>query len=145
MSLSMTKAEREAFLADTHVAIISIADGDRGPLTVPVWYGYEPGGDIRIVTGGTSRKAVLIRRAGRLGLCVQTETPPYKYVSIEGPVAIAEPDYERDVRAMAIRYLGREMGEMYLQTTADERENMILLRVTPERWLTVDYSKMGGA
>ncbi len=51
MSLSMTRAEREAFLADLHIGVISIADGEHGPLTCPVWYAYEPGGEIGLVTG----------------------------------------------------------------------------------------------
>jgi PPOX class probable F420-dependent enzyme len=145
MSLAMTKAEREAFLAETRVAVVSVADGARGPLTVPVWYRYEQGGDLRFVTGGGSRKAKRLARAGRIGVCVQTEAPPYKYVSIEGPVVIGEPiDPERDVRQMAYRYLGPEMGEAYLQMTADEfaRGANVLVRVTPERWFSVDYSKM---
>jgi nitroimidazol reductase NimA-like FMN-containing flavoprotein (pyridoxamine 5'-phosphate oxidase superfamily) len=36
MSLTMTKHERETFLADVHVGIISISDEGRGPLTVPI-------------------------------------------------------------------------------------------------------------
>ena len=56
MSLAMTKAEREAFLAETRVAVISVAEPDRGPLTIPVWYSYEPGGVVRFVTAGTSKK-----------------------------------------------------------------------------------------
>lgn len=142
----MTKAEREAFLGETHIAVISVVDGARGPLTVPVWYRYEPGGDVRFVTGGGSRKAKLIGRAGRLGLCVQTETPPYKYVSIEGRVVVGEPiDFERDIRQVAHRYLGREMGEAYLQMSAGDssQEANVLVRMTPARWFSVDYSKLG--
>src|SRR6266478_1875689 len=82
----MTKQERESFLADLHLGIISVADNGRGPLTVPIWYSYEPGGEVRVVTGGTSRKAQLLRTARRFSLCAQTETPPYKYVSVEGPI-----------------------------------------------------------
>jgi hypothetical protein len=52
MSLAMTRQEREAFLADVHVGIISIPEP--GQLTVPVWYSYEPGGELRLVTGRTS-------------------------------------------------------------------------------------------
>jgi len=141
MSLAMTRAEREAFLAETHVAVVSIADGARAPLAVPVWYAYAPGGDVRFVTGGASRKARLIRKAGRLSLCVQTETPPYRYVSIEGPATIGTPDYERDVRPTALRYLGPQMGETYLQATAAEHAGAILVTVRPERWLTVAYGK----
>jgi len=40
----MTKQERETFLADLHVGIISVPEQGRGPLTVPIWYLYEPGG-----------------------------------------------------------------------------------------------------
>jgi hypothetical protein len=142
MSMAMTKIERETFLADTHVAIISVAEPGRAPLTVPIWYAYEPGGVVRLLTGGSSKKAQLIRKAGRLSLCVQTETAPYKYISIEGPVTIGTPDFERDARPMAYRYLGQQMGDWYLQTTASEQANSILVTVKPERWLTVDYSKM---
>jgi PPOX class probable F420-dependent enzyme len=144
MSLAMKRAEREAFLAETRVAVISIADAGRAPLTVPVWHIYEPGGEVRFVTGGESRKARLLRAAGRMSLCVQEETPPYRYVSVEGPVTIGRPDFERDIRPTALRYLGPQMGEVYLQATAGEREGSILVRLRPERWLSVDYRKWGG-
>jgi PPOX class probable F420-dependent enzyme len=141
----MSKEEREAFLADTHVALISIAEPGRGPLMIPVWYQYTPGGVVRFVTGGSSRKARLLRAAGRFSLCVQTETPPYKYVTVEGPAAIGgEPDFERDFRAMAVRYLGKEMAETYLAMTAAERVGTVLVELTPEHWLSVDYSKSFG-
>src|SRR6185436_14818190 len=71
---TMSKSEREAFLAETRVAVISIGEGGRGPLTVPVWYHYEPGGVVRFITGGESKKARLMRASGRVSLCVQTET-----------------------------------------------------------------------
>ena len=101
MSLIMTKEKREAFLADVHVGIISIAEEGRGPLTVPIWYAYEPGGDLRIMTGRESRKGRLVARAGRFSLCVQTDTSPYKYVSVEGPIVSSEAaDIERDLRPL---------------------------------------------
>ncbi|HEY5165085.1 MAG TPA: pyridoxamine 5'-phosphate oxidase, partial [Acidimicrobiia bacterium] len=40
MSLTMSPEEREAFLAEVHVGVISVANDDRGPLTVPIWYTY---------------------------------------------------------------------------------------------------------
>src|SRR5262245_31279727 len=77
MALTMTRLEREAFLAGVHVGIISIAEEGRGPLTVPIWYAYEPGGELRVITGRSSRKGRLLAHAGRFSICVQTETPPY--------------------------------------------------------------------
>jgi nitroimidazol reductase NimA-like FMN-containing flavoprotein (pyridoxamine 5'-phosphate oxidase superfamily) len=144
MSLAMTKQEREAFLAGMHVGIIGIADGERGPLTTPLWYAYEPGGDVQIVIGRTSRKAQLLARTGRFSLCAQTETPPYKYVSVEGPVlATGTADLERDVRPLARRYLGTAMGDRYVERIRSEPESDgVLVRMRPERWLTVDYAKI---
>lgn len=145
MSFAMTKGEREAFLAETHVAVVSIAEAGRGPLTVPVWYAYEPGGDILIGTGRHTRKAELIRKAGRMSLLVQSETPPYKYVSIEGPVRIDENADITDLeRSMAIRYLGEKRGMAYFESTEDQRAESVLVVLTPERWLAVDYGKMVG-
>src|SRR2546422_4793046 len=143
-SLRMSRSEREAFLAETHVAIASVADGEHGPLTVPIWYRYEPGDEVRFVTARTSRKLGLIKKAGRLSLCVQTETAPYQYVTVEGPATIGAPDYERDIRGVAIRYLGDRLGEMYLAMTAEQRaaEGEVLVSVHPERWLTADFHKM---
>jgi nitroimidazol reductase NimA-like FMN-containing flavoprotein (pyridoxamine 5'-phosphate oxidase superfamily) len=141
MALTMTKEEREAFLADVHVAVISVTEDGHGPLAVPIWYSYEPGGEVRILTGRKSRKGRLLERAGRFSLCVQTETPPYRYVSVEGPiVAVEAADIERDLRPLAHRYLGPEVGDLYVEDTRDVVGG-VLARMRPERWLTVDYAK----
>ena len=148
MSLIMTKSEREAFLADVHVGIISISEDGRGPLTVPVWYAYDAGGDLRIMTGRESRKGRLLARAGRFSLCVQTENPPYKYVSVEGAIVSTEAaDIERDLRPLARRYLGETMGDRYVEETRNlpTHNNNVLIRMRPERWLTTDYSKADSA
>jgi nitroimidazol reductase NimA-like FMN-containing flavoprotein (pyridoxamine 5'-phosphate oxidase superfamily) len=140
----MTIDEREAFLADLHVGILSIPEPGRGPLTVPIWYGYEPGGDLWVLTDRGSRKGRLLAMGARVSLCAQTEAPPYKYVSIEGPVLAIEPaDRERDTRPMAHRYLGRELGDRYVEATAADRDagESVRVRIRPERWLTVDYAK----
>jgi PPOX class probable F420-dependent enzyme len=141
MSYAMTRAEREAFLADTRVGILAVEQPGRGPLAVPVWYHYAPGGAVRVVTGPDSEKARLLHAAGRASLTVQSETAPYQYVHVEGPIAFPEIDHARDVRAMAIRYLGDQMGEAYLAMTADQPAVLVELR--PARWRTVDYRKMG--
>ncbi len=68
----------------------------------------------------------------------------YRYVNIEGPATITAPDYERDVRPTALRYLGPQMGEAYLRATAAEHAAAVLVSVKPARWLTVDYRKWVG-
>jgi len=141
---TMSKEEREAFLAGVHVGVLSVAGGDgRAPVQAPVWYAYEPGGDVRFTTGANSEKARLLRASGRASLCVQTETAPYAYVVVEGAVRIEEPDLERDAIAIARRYLGERGGKAYIGSrTQDElRRDSILVRIAPEKWRTTDYGK----
>ena len=138
----MSVEEREAFLADLHVGVIAIERADGPPLAVPVWYSYEPGGDVTVLMDGDSVKGRLISRAGRFSLCVQQEAPPYRYVSVEGTASIEPSDTERDTRPMARRYLGAKGGDAYTDASG-HGSRPIKLTMTPERWFTVDYSKMG--
>jgi PPOX class probable F420-dependent enzyme len=142
MTTAMTKQEREAFLAEVRVGILSVPQSGRGPLSAPIWYAYEPGGDVVVLTGRDSRKGRLLAPGARVSLCVQTETRPYKYVTVEGPVVTVEArDVERDLRPMAVRYLGREQGDQYAAAAARTTMDSVLVRIRPEHWLTVDYGK----
>lgn len=139
MSLAMSKAEREAFLADVHVGIIAIGRANKGPLAVPIWYDYEVGGKPWMMTHGTSIKGKLLAKADRMSLCVQTEVAPYQYVSIEGPFKISEPSASQSL-AMAVRYLGEEQGRAYVENSGGG--DNILVTIEPEIWYSVDYRKM---
>jgi len=141
MSVTMTREEREAFLAGVHVGVLSVASEGGGPLTVPVWYSYQPGGPVNVITGVGTRKAAAVRAAGRFSLCAQDERPPYKYVTVEGPVTIEEAGHDERL-ALARRYLGPEGGDAYV--SANPTVGQVVFRMTPERWLTVDYSKVYG-
>src|SRR5262245_15100386 len=144
MALTMTRLEREAFLAGVHVGIISIAEEGRGPLTVPIWYAYTPGGELRLITGRHSRKGRLLAQAGRCSLCVQTEAPPYRYVSVEGPItAIEAVDVERDLRPLAHRYLGAAEGDSFVEQMRGGQAENIPGRRWPERGLPADDAKEG--
>ena len=142
MSVTMSREEREQFLAGVHVGVLSVASADgSGPLAVPVWYAYRPGGTVDVITGGGTRKAAAIRAAGRFSLCAQDERPPYKYVTVEGPVTIAEASHDERLD-LARRYLGLEGGDAYV--SANPTGGQIVFRMSAERWLTVDQSKVYG-
>lgn len=134
--LEMSNEQREAFLADLHVGILSIQRADKGPLALPIWYQYEDG-EVIIHMAGDSVKATLLRRHGRASMTVQNETPPYQYAMVEGPVTLAHE--ERDVLSIATRYLGEELGRQYAAANPPTDQSVIA-RLTPERWLTTDYS-----
>jgi nitroimidazol reductase NimA-like FMN-containing flavoprotein (pyridoxamine 5'-phosphate oxidase superfamily) len=141
MSYVMTKAEREAFLADLHVGILSVALNGRGPVSVPIWYIYQPGGELFFCSVKSTRKVEMIRSAGRITICVVIEKPPSKYVSVEGAVVSVEPcDFERDQLPIARKYLGAEKGDQYTKEIK-AAEEVVKIRMQPERWSSADYSK----
>ena len=142
MSLKMTVDEREAFLAEVHVGVISIERVDRAPLTVPIWYDFDPAVGIWVLTGPESRKGRALEAAGRFSLCAQVEQPPaYRYVSVEGPVLSVEPaDLEKHERPMARRYFGEKLGDAYVAGSTGPSS---VYTMRPEHWLTVDYAKLG--
>ncbi len=136
---TMTSSEREQFLAELHVGVIAVERPGRAPLAVPIWYGYEPGGDVVIWTEAGTVKDKLIRAAGRFSLTAQVEQPPYRYVTAEGPVTSIEPATPDIVGALAVRYLGPEAGAEFAAQNLGP--DSIVIRMRPERWLSTDYSK----
>ncbi len=140
MTFTMTHTERETFLAALHVGVLGISSPDRGPVLLPVWYSYEPGGDILFITNKNAKKVKHLEREGRFTLCVQDESPPYSYVSVEGPIiSIEDADHERELTPIAHRYLGKERGDAYVNETSGDKE--LLIRMRPARWSTADYGK----
>src|SRR5262249_57587029 len=91
MPAPMTRVEREEFLAGVHVGVLSADEPGRGPLSVPVWYLYEAGGEIVVVTRPEARKARLLGVGAPVSFCVQSEEMPPKYVTIQGRVVSAAP------------------------------------------------------
>jgi uncharacterized protein len=137
---SFSETERQEFLAALHVGVLSVAaTNGRPPASVPIWYDYTPGGNIRVNTGAGSRKAKLIEKAGVVTLVVQREEPPYQYVVVEGTVVDTVTPAPLDVReAIAIRYLGEEGGRGFVSSMKDSPG--VLFTIRPDRWLTADFS-----
>lgn len=137
---AFTEPQRQDFLAEKHVAVLSVAATDgRPPASVPIWYTYTPGGDILVNTGATSRKTKLIERAGVVTLVVQREEPPYQYVVVEGTVIDTTTPAPLEVReSIAIRYLGEEGGRAFVKSL--EGNPSVLFTVRPDRWITADFS-----
>jgi uncharacterized protein len=136
---AFTETERQEFLAAKHVGVLSVAADDRPPASVPIWYDYTPGRNIRINTGASSRKAKLVEQAGAVTLVVQHEEPPYQYVVVEGTVVDITKPTPLDVReAIAIRYLGEEAGRAFVGSL--EGQDSVLFTIRPDRWITADFS-----
>jgi len=150
MPRPLSEQERQGFLAEPHVGVVSVArDAARPPLTVPLWYAYQPGGNISFFTGTQGRKArktSLIQRARVLSLTVQHDRFPYKYVTVEGTVVRADqPPTAEQMLAIARRYLPEEAAQHFVAAElASPGTELVLFTVRPDRWLTADFAEDGG-
>jgi len=138
----MTRSEREAFLAEVHIGVLAINEPGMGPSTAPIWYLYEPGGEIEFSMSATSRKAQLLEVGSRVSLVAQREAMPPGYVSVEGVVtSIGDSVTDEFIERLYRRYLDDAEAERRLAARGDGENGSVILRVRPENWRTTDYSK----
>ena len=136
---SLSVRDRESFLAEPHVAALSVTAGQgRGPFTVPIWYQYAPGGEAWVHTEAGSRKARLIEAAGRFTLMVERVLPTVRYVSVEGPVTRTVLATEALVEEIAARYLPPDKVPAYIEFARAELGEQVAIYLRPQRWLTAD-------
>ena len=134
----MSQSEKERFLSDLHIGVLAINEERSGPLTTPLWYDYPWRRGVIYRRRGV-KKGNLLKVGSRISLVAQRETLPYSYVSVEGPVVDIEATSYEQLLAMAQRYLGDTEGKRY--TDASDIDAQIAVRMSPERWLAVDYGK----
>lgn len=106
---SMSPEQRDAFLrSPVRPAVLATVRSDGRPHAVPVWYDLDDDGTIVFQTGLDTVKARNVTRDGRVTLCVQDESPPFSFVTIEGAAEVDDDPHE--VRRWATRIGGRYMG-----------------------------------
>jgi hypothetical protein len=136
---SLSIRDRELFLAEPHIAALSVSAGqDRGPLALPIWYQYAPGGEPWVLTSAGSRKVRLIEAAGWFTLMVERTMPTVRYVSVEGPVARMVPGTDEMLREITVRYLPPEKVPAYIEFAKTELGEQVAIYLRPQRWLTAD-------
>ena len=136
---SLSEHDRELFLAEPHIAALSVSAGpDRGPWTIPIWYQYAPGGEAWVLTSAGSRKARLIEAAGRFTLMVERTIPTERYVSVEGPVTRTVPGTDEMLLEISERYLPPEKVPAYIKFVQSELGEQVAIYLRPQRWLTAD-------
>jgi nitroimidazol reductase NimA-like FMN-containing flavoprotein (pyridoxamine 5'-phosphate oxidase superfamily) len=141
--MALTREEREQFLAEPHIAALAVDAGPgRAPLTVPIWYQYEPGGDIWIMTGLDSRKNQLISATGRFSLMVDRHEPTVRYVSVEGPVVETTSATVEQLREISARYLPAEAVDTYVEFSLKNHGENVVIRMRPERWVSSDLGSV---
>lgn len=137
--MALAKEEREKFLAEPHIAALSVNAGDkRGPLTVPVWYQYAPGGEPWVLTGSGSRKHRLIEAQGEFTLMAQRLQPTVRYVAVDGRVSHIEPGTDEQLAEVTKRYLPSDKVDSYLEFARREHGASVVIHLKPQHWLSAD-------
>lgn len=140
--MPLNPEERQQFLAQPHIAALAVSAGaDRGPLNVPIWYQYVPGGEVWVLTGAQSQKMRRITEAGRFSLMVEEVEPRVRYVSVEGPVTRVEPTTDAQHREMVARYLPADKVDAYL-SYAESFGDQVTVGMRPEHWLSADMGDL---
>jgi PPOX class probable F420-dependent enzyme len=130
--------DREQFLAQAHVAILTTFGPGSRLHAMPVWYLYEDGMFTILTTRG-SQKHRNIERHQDVTLVVDRRELPYYAVMVQGKATIGAAPSELRLR-MATRYLGAERGAAYTARTA--RTDSVTIRLRPEKF--VEYRGEAG-
>ncbi len=138
-NMALSKEEREQFLAEPHIAALSVSAGDkRGPLTVPIWYQYSPGGEPWVLTGAGSRKHRLIETQGEFTLMVERGEPSVRYVAVDGDVSRIEPGTDEQLVEITYRYMPGDAAEKYLDFARNNLGENVIIYMRPQHWLSAD-------
>jgi len=120
----------EEFLAEANVAILATVDRKGRPHAAPVWYLYESGALV-ISTGRGSQKHRNVEANPEVTVVVDRRTLPYYAAMVSGRVDIGPPLSDEKRLEMAVRYLGDELGQRYVERTAGS--DSITIRLKPRK------------
>ena len=138
--MELTEQQAQGFVAEPHVAVFAVAAGEGPPAAVPVWYGYEPGGDFWVVTEVASRKARLLRSAGVATLVVDALEPRVRYASVDVELVGERVATTADRLRLARRYLSAADADAYVAMGAETFGEECVLTLRPRRWCTADLT-----
>ena len=118
------------FLSEVHIAILAIHREKRAPHSTPIWYQYEPNDTIWFMADPKTQKGKLMETGTPVSLVVQTETAPYRYVSIAGQISdVAKGDMEQELRPISRRYLGVKGGDEYVASFESWSSNRYTIKI----------------
>ena len=136
--MTMSHSEIDEFLREKRIAVIGTIRKDGSPHLTSMWYGYD-GQTITFNIGKDSVKAFNVRQDNRVSIMFDQSTEPYKGVRIDGTGDLEPGNVIEEYSVIAGRYVGQEAGRKFAVEGDDG--NGIILRVTPQRYYSWDFSK----
>ena len=130
----MTVDEALEFVAAHHRAVIATRRGSDGePSLTPVTVGVDGLGHVIISTRETSMKVKHLRHEPRVWLCVMNDGFFGDWVQIEGSVEIIELPAAMELLVDYYRRISGEHPDWDDYRLAMERDQRVILRLTPDR------------
>ena len=129
----LTDADRDAFLAETRIGILSTAGEDGWPISVPVWFEWD-GSHARVFTSATSPKVGRLERDPRVSLLVVNNVGEQEYwVAIKGQFEIREDGAAELAKRLAERYwdMTDEDHKKTVEMWVAESASLRLLEIVP--------------
>ena len=130
--MSMTNAERDAFLREIRIGTLCTINHDGSPNALPLWYEWD-GEKLRMFSSEDTGKVLRLRNDPRA--CLSVEDPVghlEAWVTVEGTVAILDKGGKELALKLAGIYYQGERREKTLATWS-KKEDWVLLEMTPTR------------
>jgi PPOX class probable F420-dependent enzyme len=131
----MASPDRNAFLSETRLGILTTRASDGTPIAVPLWYEWD-GERARMFSNATAGKVRRLQRDPRASLLVTNVLGEQEYwVAIDGTVALRREGAIELAERLAARYwdLSKPDRAHAVQRWRDNAGTLVLLELTATR------------
>ena len=148
--IQLTPEEIDAFLRSKKTVILVSNGKDGYPHPMPMWFWVDDRGAVYCTTFGKSQKVLNLRRDPRVALLVESGE---EYAELKGVVIYARAEIVEDRDAVVdvlvkINTRGRDVPmdqrEQLTLAVAKTAEKRVVLKFTPQRYVSWDHAKLGG-
>jgi PPOX class probable F420-dependent enzyme len=149
--IQMSDAEVRAFLEGSKTIILNSIGPGGYPHPMPMWFGLDPDGSVRMTTFRASQKVKNLKRDPRVSLLAESGE---EYAELMGVVLYGRAQLIDDLEvvkqtlvSVTARFgppldaAAREGMAKVMEKTAAKR---VCIRVSPERVVSWDHRKLGG-
>jgi len=150
-AIRLSKDEIEKFLGNGKTIVVCSVGPDGVPHPMPMWYGLDSDGAVVMTTFAKSQKVKNLERDPRVALLLEDGDA---YDELRGVVVYGRVELERDVERV-LDTLARVSTRYQAGAGADPKAlrqalraqaaKRVALRVRPERVVSWDHRKLGGA
>ena len=130
--------EVRRFLEEPRYAVVATINKDGTPQQTVIWYALE-GDQIIMNTAKGRLKELNLRRDGRMSFCVEDS---YRYITIRGKATLHEADAQRDIEALAARYVGAEKAREMIRTQFS-KEDRVTVRLSIDKIAGSGFGNLG--